>query len=45
MLESWREVAQPKGLWCREGGTLPWVVKVEGNERKMVGNVVGIEKL
>jgi hypothetical protein len=38
-------VVHPKGMWCREGGTLPWVVKVEGNEILLVGIVVGIDKL
>jgi hypothetical protein len=43
--EPCREVVQPKGLRCREGGTLPWVVQVEGNERLLVGIVAGIDKL
>jgi hypothetical protein len=40
-----REVVQPEGLWCREGGTLPWVVQVEGNERLLVGIVAGVVNL
>jgi hypothetical protein len=40
-----REVGYLEGLWCREGGTLPWVVQVEGNERLLVGIVVGVIKL
>jgi hypothetical protein len=44
-MEPWREVIQLEGLWCKEGGTLPWVVQVEGIERLLVGIVVGIEKL
>jgi hypothetical protein len=35
-------VGQPEGLWCREGGTLPWVVQVEGNERLLVGIGMGV---
>jgi hypothetical protein len=30
-------VVQLELLWCREGGTLPWVVQAEGNERLQVG--------
>jgi hypothetical protein len=36
-------VVHPEGLWCREGGTLPWVVQVARNERLMVGIVAGVE--
>jgi hypothetical protein len=39
-----REVRQLEGLWCREGGTLPWVVQVEGNESLLVGIIVGVLK-
>jgi hypothetical protein len=35
-------VGQLEGLRCREGGTLAWVVHVEGNERLLVGIVVGV---
>jgi hypothetical protein len=34
-----------RDLQCREGGTLPWVVQVEGNESMLVGIIVGIDKL
>jgi hypothetical protein len=40
-----REVVQPKVLQCNEGGTLPWVVQVAGNERLMIGIVVGVVNL
>jgi hypothetical protein len=40
-----KEVVHPEGLWCREGGTLPWVVQVEGNERLLVGIVAGVVNL
>jgi hypothetical protein len=45
MLDSSREVVKPKRIWCREGGTLPLVVQVEGNESQLVGIFVGIDKL
>jgi hypothetical protein len=35
-------VVQPEGLESREGGTLPWVVQTEGNERLLVGIVARI---
>jgi hypothetical protein len=38
-------VVQLEGLLCREGGTLPWVVQVEGNDILLVGIVVGIDNL
>jgi hypothetical protein len=31
-----REVGQLEGLQCREGGTLAWVVHIEGNKRLLV---------
>jgi hypothetical protein len=40
-----RGVGQPKGLWCREGGTIPLVVQVEGNEILLVGIDVGVNKI
>jgi hypothetical protein len=40
-----REVVQPEGLRCREGGTLPWVVWVEGNEKLLVGIVARLMEL
>jgi hypothetical protein len=32
-------VGQLEGLWCKERGTLPWVVQDEENER-MLGIIV-----
>jgi len=36
---------QPEGFLCREEDTLAWVVQVEGNERLLVGIVVGVVNL
>jgi hypothetical protein len=35
-----KEVGKLEGLWCREGGTLPWVGQAEENERMLVGIIV-----
>jgi hypothetical protein len=40
-----KEVVYLEEPWCKEGGTLPWVVQVEGNERLLVGIVVGVVNL
>jgi hypothetical protein len=36
-------VVQPEGPLCRYGDTLPWFVRVAGNERLVVGIVAGVE--
>ena len=38
-------MVQPKGLWYREEGTLPWVVQVTGNGGMLVGITTRIVKL
>ena len=42
ILEPWRGVVQPDGIQSREGGTLPWVLQTEGNDRLLVGIVATI---
>jgi hypothetical protein len=41
MLEPWRGRIFSKGLWCREGNCIPWVVHTSGEESWTVGIVVG----
>ena len=35
-----KEVGKLEGFWHREGGTFPWVMQDEENERMLVGIVV-----
>jgi hypothetical protein len=36
---------QPEELWCSEGGKISCVVRVEGNERLLVGIVARVVNL